>query len=425
MSQFQLSNWFRLVGSLVVLAAGAAESTAGVVTDFALFGARQVTVGGSVGGANNDVGPIGSNGGVAITNNGNTTSVSGGGMFSIGGSPDVFGDVTVNGDAIFGSNAEVVGNVNSGGRVEFGQSANVTGNIRAAGEVKFGKDSDVTGNVDAGGNGNFGNNNSITGNLTLGGTITMGSPSVSGTTTQNGSPAAPTAYTPASVPGGSTYTPGAVSHSVGNNSSITLAPGNYNNITLGGSSDLILSAAGTYHLNSVTWGSNGKLFVDLDAGSYQIFVADFVTIGGSLKFWDLSSNTLLDPFVSGSPTLQAALGEHLFLEVGGDFQAGNNSEWFGTIFAPDGDIRFNGSADVAGALYAGNENGDGVGGTVHFTNNALVALYPSDVLPPQFSAVPEASALVFVGLTGAISGAVVALRRGWRRPSHSAAGLEL
>jgi hypothetical protein len=403
--RLRLCTLLRRAASLVVLAACASPAVATVVADFAMFGDRQVTVGGSIGGANNLVGPIGSNGLVQIANNGNVTSVSGGGMFSMGGSPDVFGNVRFNGDATFGDNALVVGDVDSGGAVKFGGSANVTGNIRAAGDVQFGNNGVVTGNVDAGGNGKFGSNNGISGNLTLGGTITMGSPTVGGATSQNGSPAAPAAFSPVTVPGESGFSPGAVSHSVGSNSSITLAPGAYNNITLGGSSDLILTTPGEYQFNSLTMGGSGKLFLDLDAGVFTIFVADFVSIGTSLKFWDLSSNTVRDAFSGSTPTSDAALGGKLYLEVGGNFQAGNNSEWFGTIFAPDGDISFNGSADVAGALYAGNQNADASGGTVNFTDNALVAHFGF------IQAVPELqSAALWTALTGLYAGLA-----GWRR----------
>ena len=403
--QLRFRILFRRAASLLILAAGASASTATVVTDFALFGDRQVTIGGSVGGANNDVGPIGSNGLVQITNNGNVTSVSGGGMFSIGGSPDVFGNVRFNGDATFGNNALVVGDVDSGGNVKFGGSADVTGNIRAAGDIQFGNNANVVGNIDAGADGKFGGSNVITGNLTLGGTITMGSPSVSGTTTQNGSPAAPIAFVPVAVPSASTYSPGGASHTVGSNSSISLAPGAYNNIKLGGSGDLILTMPGEYQLNSLTMGGSGKLFLDLDAGPFKIFVADFVNIGGSLKFWDLSSNTVLDAFAGSLPTSDAALGAQLYLEVGGNFQAGNNSEWFGTIFAPDGDVTFNGSADVAGALRAGNQNADASGGTIHFTNNALLAHVEF------IQAIPELpSAALWTALTGLCAGAAC-----WRR----------
>jgi len=87
------------------------------------------------------------------------------------------------------------------------------------------------------------------------------------------------------VPGASSYSAGIVDHTVGSNSSISLSPGAYRNITLGGSGDLFLTAPGEYRLNSLTMGGSGKLLLDLDAGLYTILVVDFVNIGGSLKFW--------------------------------------------------------------------------------------------------------------------------------------------
>jgi hypothetical protein len=116
------------------------------------------------------------------------------------------------------------------------------------------------------------------------------------------------------------------------------------------------------------------------------------------------------------PTIDAALGAHLYLEVGGNFSAGNNAEWFGTIFAPDGDISFNGSADVAGALYAGNQNGDADGGSIHITNNALLAEFEFDMLPPQFTqSIPEVpGAALWVALSG-LYASLICGRRGVAR----------
>lgn len=85
------------------------------------------------------------------------------------------------------------------------------------------------------------------------------------------------------------------------------------------------------------------------------------------------------------------LAQNLYFEVGGSFTAGNNADWFGTIFAPNNKIFFGSNADIASALYSGDQ--------VKAGDNLDMKFVLADNTPflPTTS-VPEPTTIVLLGL---------------------------
>jgi hypothetical protein len=88
------------------------------------------------------------------------------------------------------------------------------------------------------------------------------------------------------------FSHGATSQSVGNNATMTLAPGSYLNITLGGAATLNLTA-GDYFLNRLTAGSGLTINVNLGSGDVNIFVTEFFRAGG-ISAMNLTGGTFQD-----------------------------------------------------------------------------------------------------------------------------------
>lgn len=278
----------------------------------------------------------------------------------------------------FGDASNVEGNVDSGSGITIDFASNVEGDVTANDDLFLGNGSAITGDVNVGGNASFGIGTSIDNNLTLGGTIQAGAPGVGGTITESGSPASPKMHEVVTVPVASTFSAGGpVPPSVGNTT--TVSPGSYGVLTLPAGQILELASPGDYHFDAIAFGANNSIRLDLDAGSFRIFIVNTVEIsGGGLRFFGLSSGAQLNPGSASS----AANAANLFWEVGQNFDMGGGSnDWFGTVFAPEGSImvrdRFN---DLAGALYAGG----GSGQVMFFDDSNDFTFHLANNLPSQF-----------------------------------------
>lgn len=429
-----------MTAAMGVALIGASTSTQASIelNNYGIFGHTSVDIAANL---NNDsakagAGPIGSNGStivwdVEVGSGSFTLAIASGGSFKIAANGTIYDDVVVTGNAEFGSgsdvqanvdvggnlsfasNSVVVGNVVVGGNAQFGSGGKVTGNISAVGtgtfdsnnqvignvvtgsNVSFGSGNSVnptvTGNVDAGGNATFASNNEVGGNLTVGGSvINPGNVVVGGTTTTGGgppapaTPATPATYVPVAVPGASTFAqdPSSAADLAIPSGGTSLSPGAVvGDLTAAANRVLKLLAPGDYYFNSIDLGSGFDLWLDLAAGMYNIFVAGDVDIAANMEVFDILGNKL-------NPLTQGALGKNLFLETHGDFEVGSGSDWFGTVFAPDGDIRFDANARIAGALWAGNEDGSSPansGGTVSLGSGVDFSYHSANSLPAQFT----------------------------------------
>lgn len=294
------------------------------ITDYVIFGNGNVSLGAT------DVlsGKVGSNADVSIGNGGTLQNVTGGGNFT-GGNIDVTGNIGFNGNVTVGNNGQVAGNIVSGGNVVIGGNADVVGSVTA------------------------------TGTITLGALATAGS--------QNAGAGSQTPFSPVTIPTGSVFAAGGANVAKANNQpAFALAAGSYGSLNLGGGNVLNLSG-GDYYFSSITIGNNTDLRINAPTG-IRIFVSGDVSLGS------------IDFILDGGTT-----ASDIYIETSQDWSSGNNSQVFGTIFAPGGDITF-GSTDLTGAAYSG--------GIISFGNNSEVTFDLASNLPGQYSvtsvsAVPE------------------------------------
>jgi len=221
------------------------------------------------------------------------------------------GKVTVGG----GSNAiGLVGSAYTGAANQFAVTvagaASIQGECRSAHNIQLNNGAVITGNAIH----------------PSGTTITMGSgASVGANVIAN--PDLP------SLPSPTSFTSGGTSYSgLPNGATLTLAPGSYGDVTLGGACTLNLSA-GVYKFNSIHTGNGLDLKLDLQGGSIQVLVTTDAHFGSLDVFFTSpgsSNNVYLEAQGSGTATYSA-------------FSAGGGSDWLGTVFAPNGGIHFGGS----------------------------------------------------------------------------------
>jgi hypothetical protein len=148
------------------------------------------------------------------------------------------------------------------------------------------------------------------------------------------------------LPAATVFSAGATSHSVGNGGHITLPPGSYLNITLGGAAVLNLSS-GDYFLNRLSAGNGLTINVNLAGGDVNIFLVDQFTVGGIVAM-NLTGGTFQDVNVETHH-----VGLNAF-RVGG----GSGTNWKGNVFTPFGDIHLGSGSStglVEGFLWAGRD----------------------------------------------------------------------
>jgi hypothetical protein len=243
-------------------------------------------------------GLIGSNGSVRIGGNAKTESVEGDGYLNLGVIGLIDGNILFNGDCFIGGNTKVLGNVDCGGSIATGVNVSVAGNVTAGGDIRLGNGSSVAGFVTP-----FD---------------------------------APAVYTPFVLPPATDFVAGGPGVVAGNKQNIFLPPGVYGNLKLGSLNTLYL-ISGDYYFDSISIGNGLKLFLDPFAGPINIYVVWDVTFGANTKVF----------LVSGYPS-------DIYAETHGSWKMGGNSNWFGNIFAPYGDIIMTGgNSTFIGKLLSG------------------------------------------------------------------------
>jgi len=225
-------------------------------------------------------------------------------------------------EVFIGANSEITGMVGSGNMV--------------IGDVGLNGGAGIYGDVRSGDDVNLANNCFVTGTVTNPGSFTMGSGSTVGAHI-TAMPDLPT------LPAASVFSHGVTNQSVGNGGTITLAPGAWGDISLGGSATLNLSA-GVYYLKKLTSGNGLDININLAGGTTKIYVTEAVSFGGSEVFLtggdaqDVSVETL----ASGSNA----------------FRSGGGTHWQGNVFAPNGQIHIGsggGGSSYVGYLWAGRD----------------------------------------------------------------------
>jgi len=122
--------------------------------------------------------------------------------------------------------------------------------------------------------------------------------------------------------------------------------------------ELIL-VSGDHYFDSLTFGDDTTMRLPLN-GPVVIHVAGDMTVGDNFEMIFVDDyGVVLDLDAADAP----AAADEVYIQVD-DLTAGDNSTWFGTVYAPNGDITFGSGLNLKGALYSG--------GFMSFFNNTTV-----------------------------------------------------
>jgi predicted acyltransferase (DUF342 family) len=409
---------------LAVLAAAglAAESRGGWATDYAVFGNDSLTF---LGFAKVSGGPAGSNGNVHHQGgSGEFDGLRGGGALnptpptSWTARQNVFGDVVFNSAVTINALSNITGSVHSGGAVSIGGNAashGVGGNIIAIGPVNVLSYNVIGGSITSGGDLSLVNGCQVAGNLGANGNVTLGvSSHVAGTVTHAGSltigglssvggnvigPVSPNpiAYAPTLVPPATVFAAGGADLDLAVFADRTLAPGQYGTMTLRGSNKVRLTG-GDYYFNAIASpGTFTDLHLDLTHGPINVFVTGDVQFQRVRAYVNGADYTLADP----------ALAADVCFESHGNIAMSGN--FFGSLFAPQGDIATGTIGSVVGSVISGHNVTIGSSTSIQ---DAKTTYVPSSYL---IAAVPEPSALALIAV--ALCSVALAIRA--RRRQHS------
>lgn len=271
-----------------------------------------------------------------VTHGGGTLTVdeiSGAGGFSAGDAAfqDSFGPIFFNGNItdLGGPGSIIDGPVTSAqGDIVFLTPAStvINGDVTAAGGVEFDFE--------------FGE---INGNVVAGGTINI-TATVNGTTSAATSPITP--FTLPLLPSGRTLTAGTENINLDSFEEITLAPGNYGTLNFDTSNTVTFTAGRYVFENIVSDFSLNVLNFDTTAGNIDLYVA-----ADNFAFDDLIQAIDGVSLFVGSDTLDPQLSNNIFLEAANNLTIG--SEFYGTIFAPNGDVTIENFSNITGRVFAG------------------------------------------------------------------------
>jgi hypothetical protein len=233
----------------------------------------------------------------------------------------------------------------------------------------------IYGNLSAGDDVTLNNNSFVTGTVTNPDVFTVGSGVTYGAHV-TAMPALP------ALPAATVFSDGILDVSTGNGGTITLLPGSYDDIVLGGAATLNLSA-GDYFLHSVTAGNGLTINANFTGGDIHLYVTLDFNAGGTVAM-NMTNGTWRNMFAETHDTTVNAF------RIGG----GSGTNWHGSVFTPNGGIHFgSGSSNgtVEGYLWAGLD---------------VDIEHSLDVIIPE----PSSFALAGIGLV-----AIALIGRRWRK----------
>lgn len=330
---------------------------------------------GSVDIENGDVtGDIHSVGGITVSSQ---STVVGGWIFSdatvvLNGSAQVQGHIHVcNGDVIL-SGGTLAGSANNpievraSGNVQLTGSAKIYGDVYAGGSVTLDGGAEIHGDVYAGG--------SINGPL---GT------KFSGLTLPNAPTFVKQPFCPdltdldgIDLPPATEFTAGGSNVHVNFNDQVSLPPGVYGDLSTSGwsgeNTQLTLSAGstddGVYFFDSVFLGQNLTLRLDL-SGTHDLHVLVEGDIEGRGALNTLVTTDGTNYYPITDPAVDKDVAARVYWESLGDFSLEFQSNWFGSVYTPEGNLRVEFGGHLVGSVFSG--GGHNLAGTtiIHVTPN--------------------------------------------------------
>ncbi|MEQ8210427.1 MAG: hypothetical protein RH917_11395 [Lacipirellulaceae bacterium] len=240
------------------------------------------------------------------------------------------GTLLFNGDVtnLGGPGSTFHGSITStGGNIDFlDSSQTINGNVIAIGSVEwefpFGT---VNGDVTAGGGINV--TASVSGSVTPGASISLDP------------------YVLPNLPSGRNLLPGTQNVTLNAFDEITLAPGDYGTLSYASGNTVTLSAGSYVFEDIVSSFSLNRLNFDTTAGPIDLYISS-----SDFNLSDLVQEINgMAIFSTIKPERRQA--QNIFIEVAGSMTVDGN--FFGTLFAPNGDVSLETFTDITGRVFAG------------------------------------------------------------------------
>lgn len=268
------------------------------------------------------------------------------------------GDIEVGGSALVGGRIySCGGNVTIDGSAIIGTAIDPI-EIRTTGNIDLSGSAVIYGDIHAGGNILVGGNNTVHGNAYAGGTISNPD-SVTGTALPNSptyvkEPVCPdlTNLEDLDLPDATVFTAGGADIILPSDgteelpSELPVVPGTYGVLSSANNAAhtlLKLNAGstghGNYYFDSIDLGSNLTLKLDL-SGTYdiRIFVVGDIEFRRDLNVLVSADGMNYSAIAALTDEMKLALGARVYWESHGDYSLGQTSNWFGTVYTPDGNL---------------------------------------------------------------------------------------
>jgi hypothetical protein len=222
----------------------------------------------------------------------------------------------------------------SGFDLAIDRSSIVDGDVRSNDKIDIHRETTILGDIDAGGRIQLDQDVHVTGAAVSAHYVeSQSNTMVDGGIVENGDPlsfnflALPHATSFATDPSNDVW--------AGRNSTMALVPGLYGDLEIERNSSLALTA-GEYFFDEINVGRESQLILDVAAGAISIYVEGNVALDRNFE-----------AIVVGGGA------ERVFVESHGQFSLGRESTWWGTIFAPHGQVGVDRETVVTGAIYSG------------------------------------------------------------------------
>ncbi len=290
--------------------------------------------------------PVGSNVAVLLGRDVSTGEVKAGQLIETERDISVDGDVLSGGHVLFGSGAQVVGNIDATENVQFGANASIEGTVTAGTWVTFAQRASVEGDVRANETIRIDRNSTVSGNVVLPDPETnlLLARGVRVTGEIITGVVAPDSFEEVKLPAALTFDANSDADVVINaNETVLLEPGAYEDVTVSPTGTLMLQT-GRYVIRSLAVETGAQLDLQFTEGAIDLFVEEDAFIGKGLSV-----------VVNGDAAQDAdvELAKNLYSEVHGSWNLEPESSWFGTVYAPFGNVNIARDSSFVGALYSG------------------------------------------------------------------------